>query len=185
MKWKQNTADSAAQGQKDDGKKRRDRKETDSSAGIEKRESASEAAQKGELSGKKPTMEDSLPRREIVENAVRIAWPSTLESFLVSLVGVVDTIMVGSLGHTAIAAVGLCTQPKFIGLAVFLSANVAVSAIVARRRGEQDPQRANRVLSQMIVLTLAMTAVISAVFVAFADPILQMAVPRPIPMRML
>jgi putative MATE family efflux protein len=175
LKWKQNTADSAAQGQKDDGKKKRDRKETDSSAGIEKRESASEAAQKGELSGKKPPMEDSLPRREIVENAVRIAWPSTLESFLVSLVGVVDTIMVGSLGHTAIAAVGLCTQPKFIGLAVFLSANVAVSAIVARRRGEQDPQRANRVLSQMIVLTLAMTAVISAVFVAFADPILQMA----------
>ena len=62
-----------------------------------------------------------------------MAWPSIMESFLVSLVGMVDTFMVSSLGVYAIAAVGLTTQPKFIGLAVFISLNVAVSAIVARR----------------------------------------------------
>ena len=61
-----------------------------------------------------------------------------MESFLVSLVGLVDTFMVSSLGLYAIAAVGLTTQPKFIGLAVFISLNVAVSAIVARRKGEDD-----------------------------------------------
>ncbi len=111
----------------------------------------------------------------VLGNTLRMAWPSTLESFLVSLVGVVDTIMVGSLGTAAIASVGLCTQPKFIGLAVFLSINTAVSAIVARRRGEQNSQKANRVLNQMLLVTVVLTAIISVLFVVFADPILYLA----------
>ena len=62
--------------------------------------------------------------------------------------------MVSSLGAAAIAAIGLTGQPKFICLAVFLSVNVAVSAIVARRKGEGDREGANRVLVQAILLSL-------------------------------
>ena len=76
--------------------------------------------------------------RTVLKTTLNIAWPSILESFLISLVGMVDTVMVSSLGSYAIAAVGLTTQPKFIALAVFMSLNVAISAIVARRRGEGD-----------------------------------------------
>ena len=68
--------------------------------------------------------------REIIRDTLTVAWPSVLESFFVNLAGVVDTIMVGTLGSYAIAAVGLTTQPKMLGLAIFLSLNVAVSAIV-------------------------------------------------------
>ena len=75
---------------------------------------------------------------EILKHTLQIAWPSILESFLVSLVGMIDTMMVSGMGSYAIAAVGLTTQPKFIGLAIFISLNVAVSAIVARRCGEHD-----------------------------------------------
>ena len=46
--------------------------------------------------------------------------------------------MVGTMGSYAIAAVGLTIQPKMLGLALFLSLNVAVSAIVARRKGAGD-----------------------------------------------
>lgn len=79
--------------------------------------------------------------RSILRRTLEIAWPSIVESFLVSLVGMIDTIMVSSMGSYAIAAVGLTTQPKFVGLAIFLSLNVAVSAIVARRR-ESTTRRA-------------------------------------------
>ena len=78
---------------------------------------------------------------ELLRETLRIAWPSMLESFLVALVGFIDTVMVSGLGTAAIAAVGLTTQPKFICLAVFLSLNVAVSALVARRRGQDDPEK--------------------------------------------
>lgn len=50
--------------------------------------------------------------------------------------------MVSSLGSAAIAAVGLTTQPKFLGLCIFLVISVAASSIVARRRGENDRKSA-------------------------------------------
>ena len=66
---------------------------------------------------------------------LKIAWPAVFESFFISLAGMIDTLMVSSIGPEAVAAVGLTTQPKFLGLAVFIAMNVAVAAIVARRKG--------------------------------------------------
>lgn len=126
-------------------------------------------------------LKDTPPRGEVpsdatlLRRALRVAWPSTLESFLVALVSVVDTIMVSSLGASAIAAIGLTNQPKFICLALFLSINVAVSAIVARRKGEGDREGANRVLRQAILLTVLFTAVVTAAALLLAEPALRLA----------
>ncbi|MEG0166418.1 MAG: MATE family efflux transporter, partial [Ruthenibacterium sp.] len=109
------------------------------------------------------TLKNTVPLGEmpsdktILKRTLRVAWPSMLESFLVSLVGVVDTIMVSALGSYAIAAVGLTGQPKFICLAAFFSLNIAVSAVVARRKGEQDRAGANRVLQQALIVTGILT----------------------------
>ncbi len=112
-------------------------------------------------------------------STIHIAWPSILESFLIALVAMVDTIMVGTIGSQAIASVGLTTQPKFIGLAVFISLNVAISAIVARRRGEGDRADANRVLMQALLLTLLLTAVVSTISILFANQIIRFAGSHP------
>lgn len=115
----------------------------------------------------------------IIKDTLNVAWPSVLESFFVNLAGLVDTIMVGSLGSYAIAAVGLTTQPKFVGLAAFLSLNVAVSAIVARRKGEGDRESANRVVRMLLIGTVLLTALISTVFVVFASPIVALVGSQP------
>lgn len=104
-----------------------------------------------------------------------MAWPSVLESFLVALVGFIDTIMVSSLGAYAIAAVGLTQQPKFIGLCVFMAMSTAISALVARRRGENNRESAVRIVRMCIAVALILTTVISIVCVAFADPIIRFA----------
>lgn len=116
---------------------------------------------------------------QIIRDAVNIAWPSVLESFFVSLAGMVDTIMVGSLGSFAIAAVGLTTQPKFLGLAIFLSMNVAVSALVARRKGAGDRESANRIVRMALLVTVGLTIIISSAFVLFAGPIISMVGSQP------
>lgn len=127
------------------------------------------------------TLKNSVPLGEIpsdkiiLKRTLRVAWPSMLESFLVSLVGVVDTIMVSTLGSYAIAAVGLTGQPKFICLAAFFSLNIAVSAVVARRKGEHDRDGANRVLQQALLITGILTVLITALAFAFAQPILRLA----------
>ncbi|MBQ4515791.1 MAG: MATE family efflux transporter [Clostridia bacterium] len=112
--------------------------------------------------------------KSLIKRAIKIAWPSITESFLVSLVVMIDSAMVGTIGAHAIAAVGLTTQPKFIGLAIFISLNTAVSAIVARRKGECDSESANNVLRMALAITLVLAAIVSVICVTFADPIIRM-----------
>lgn len=102
-----------------------------------------------------------------------MAWPAVCESFFVALAGMVDSLMVSSIGSYAVAAVGLTAQPKFMGLALFIAINVAVSALVARRRGEQNQKEANRILAAAMVFILLGTVVVSALCVGFAEPIMR------------
>lgn len=112
--------------------------------------------------------------RENVKITFQMAWPSIVESFFVAFAGLVDSLMVSSLGSYAVAAVGLTTQPKFIGLALFFALNISISALVARRRGEKKQEDANRILSTAIVFILAAAVVLSILFVALANPIIRL-----------
>ena len=106
------------------------------------------------------------------QTAFHMAWPAVMESFFIALAGMVDSLMVSSLGAYAVAAVGLTTQPKFIGLCLFIAMNVSVSALVARRRGEEDKKGANQVLLMAVTFTVLAGAFISLICVAFANPII-------------
>ena len=87
-------------------------------------------------------MELNSERRALLNETIRMAWPAVLESVFIQLAGMIDTMMVASLGTYAVSAVGLTVQPKFIALSLFISMSVAVSALVARRRGQQKREDA-------------------------------------------
>lgn len=108
------------------------------------------------------------------KTAISMAWPSVLESFFISLAAMIDTMMVGELGSFAIAAVGLTTQPKLIGLTVFFAINIAVSSLVARRRGQEDKRGANEVFLTALFLTVVASLIITAIFLYFADDIMHL-----------
>ena len=92
--------------------------------------------------------------KDTFQTAVNMAWPAIVESFFIAFAGLVDSLMVSSLGSYAVAAVGLTTQPKLLGLAFFFALNVSISALVARRRGEQRQGAANETLVTALVLSL-------------------------------
>ena len=112
--------------------------------------------------------------REDVKKAVGMAWPAVLESFFTAFAGLVDSLMVSSLGSSAVAAVGLTTQPKMVGLALFFAANVSISALVARRKGEGNKEGANGILATFLVFILGAAALISVLAVVFADPVIRL-----------
>lgn len=103
-----------------------------------------------------------------------MAWPAILESFFTAFVGLVDSLMVSSMGAYAVAAVGLTTQPKFMGLSLFFATNVSISALVARRKGEDRREDANRIFTTSILFVTLMSVMISVLLVAFADPIIRL-----------
>lgn len=107
--------------------------------------------------------------KKIVRTTLNIAWPAIVESFFAAFAGLVDSLMVSSLGSYAVAAVGLTTQPKFIGLSLFLAVNVAVSALVARRFGEKNKDDANRILLTALLFVVIGAIMLGAVFAYWAD----------------
>lgn len=116
-----------------------------------------------------------MNKKSFYKQALKMAWPSVLESFFLSLAGMIDTLMVSALGPAAIAAVGLTNQPKFIGMAVFFSISIAVSALVARRKGQENKKGANQILVTAFAVVLILTVIITTVMCVWADPILRVA----------
>ena len=56
--------------------------------------------------------------KETLKTTIDMAWPAIVESFFVAFAGLIDSLMVSSLGSSSVAAVGLTTQPKLLGLAL-------------------------------------------------------------------
>ncbi|NMP37435.1 MAG: MATE family efflux transporter [Clostridiales bacterium] len=113
--------------------------------------------------------------REVYSTLWRVAWPSALESVLVGLIAFFDTVMVGTVGSSAIAAVGLTNQPRLVFFAVFFALNVGVTAVVSRRRGQEDSRSANRCLGQAVMLVIIISVILCAVAVVFSRPFLYFA----------
>ncbi len=104
-----------------------------------------------------------------------IAWPSVLEAVLISIIASVDTIMVGGIGSHAIAAVGITAQPKYIVLAIILSLNIGVTAVVSRRKGENNFDGANACFKQALIICTGLSILMAIAGYFFADDILSFA----------
>ncbi|SQD08341.1 MATE efflux family protein [Fusobacterium necrophorum subsp. necrophorum] len=75
-----------------------------------------------------------------------------MEGVLLNLMLLADLIMVGSLGIEQAAAVGIVSQPKMILQMIMSAAGVAITAIVARRKGEGDEEGLNSCIKQSLLL---------------------------------
>lgn len=112
--------------------------------------------------------------KENFKVVLAMAWPAIVESFFVAFAGLVDSLMVSRMGSYAVAAVGLTTQPKFMGLSLFFAVNVSVSALVARRFGEKQRTDANKVFLTAVCFVIAAAVIMSTVLVLAADPIIRL-----------
>jgi len=113
--------------------------------------------------------------RQTYQDVMAIALPAITELVLMSLIGSADIIMVGQLGRNALAAVSLPSQPRMIMLALFFALNVGVTAIVARRKGEDRRKDANATLRNAIMLGFVLSVIVAALAVAFAEPLMRLA----------
>lgn len=112
--------------------------------------------------------------KPIIKDSVNMAWPAIVESFFVAFAGLVDSFMVSSLGKNAVAAVGLTTQPKFLGMSLFIATGVALSALVARRRGQDKKDDANKILITAFLFIVVSAIIMSMIFVVLASPIIDL-----------
>lgn len=113
--------------------------------------------------------------KQLYKSFLKFAWPAMLESFLMSMVNIFDTIMVSGQGIDAVAAVGLTTQPRMIFYAVFFALSIAVTTVVSRRKGQGDQDGANESLNQSLGLVALLAIVLCGTAVIVAEPLLTFA----------
>lgn len=112
--------------------------------------------------------------KQLYKNTLAIAWPSTVEGALMSIIGSVDTMMVGTLGPAAIAAVGLTGQPRMILLLLAQALCVGTTALCARRKGAHDPAGANACLNQSLAIITVIGVMMTLIGYFGAVPLMRL-----------
>jgi putative MATE family efflux protein len=92
-------------------------------------------------------LESSLSRR-----LYGLAWPAFAENILQTTLQIVSLALVGRLGATTIAAVGLANQIYFVAITVLMGWSVGTTALIARRTGAGQSAAAGAIARQSMLL---------------------------------
>lgn len=110
-------------------------------------------------------------KSEVRRQVMRLAWPVVAEQLMQTLTQMIDMIMVGQLGASAVAAVGLANQPLNIAQGVFMGLGVGATALVARFIGAGDRRSAEDVAAQSVTIAAILSTIMAIVAFWLADGI--------------
>ena len=108
------------------------------------------------------------------ESIILLAVPMVLEMCMESLFAVVDIFFVSRLGPAATAAVALTESMVAIVFTIAMGLSIGVTAVVARRMGERDPDAAGVSAVQAIILGLIVSLLLGLILGVNAPRLLQL-----------
>jgi putative MATE family efflux protein len=115
-----------------------------------------------------------MSNTEIKKEVLIFSAPLIAENMLMSLISVVNSSMVGHLGRTALAAVGLTNQPVFIFTAVFQSFNVGATALIARFIGSKDYKDVKNVMHQTLMVSTLLGLIIAVLGFVYSEALVRL-----------
>jgi multidrug resistance protein, MATE family len=114
---------------------------------------------------------ETLPERIDGRVVLRLAWPLMVSMLSYTAIGVVDTVFVGRLGTSALAAVGLATVAAHLLTSFWMGVLAGARVAVSQRWGADDRDGARRVARAALLMALVVGAVLS-VLGAHSGPLL-------------
>ena len=103
---------------------------------------------------------------------ILLAIPMMLETSIEALFAITDIFFVAKLGKDAVATVGITEAVITLLYAIGIGLSISVTALVARRIGEKEIQRAKTLAGQAILFGLALSIIIGISGFIFAKDIL-------------
>lgn len=101
-----------------------------------------------------------------------LSVPMILEMVMESLFAVVDVFFVSKIGINAVATVGLTESVITLVYSIAIGSSMATTAMIARRIGENRPEKAATAAVQAFYLAIAISGAIGIVGVIYAEEIL-------------
>ena len=90
--------------------------------------------------------------KEFLKRTFKITIPIVLQNLLNNLVNLVDTMMIGKLGETSIAAVGLANKLFFVFALLMFGVGSGASVLASQYWGKGEPLNIKRVLRISLIL---------------------------------
>jgi len=109
----------------------------------------------------------------VFRNLLRLSWPIVISYGLNTLGPTIDMIWVGKLGAASIAGVGVSGMAVYVINSARLGLTTGVRAMVARFVGGGDVASANHVAQQGFVISAVFSALLAAMGMLFAEPLLR------------
>jgi len=118
--------------------------------------------------------EKRLPR-----TVLSLAWPVVLQEATWTILAMIIMFFIGHLGAEAITAVGLSESIVFLPGVAFAGIGIGATAIVARHIGAGEPERANIILRQAMLIAFVLGIVFALILWFSADQLLRVFQARP------
>lgn len=104
----------------------------------------------------------------------KLLCPLVIEQILVMLVGMVDTVMVSSVGEAAVSGVALVDMVNYLVITVLTALTTGGAVVLSQYLGAGKPDRAAFSAGQLMAVSALFSTGIMAVCVAFWVPILRL-----------
>ena len=109
-------------------------------------------------------MKERLDRKQFLLYALKLAFPIMIQNLISTLVNSADTIMLGYVSQTAMAASSLANQYTFVLFCFYYGLGIGTSVLCAQYFGKGDKQTVERIIG----LAARMAILISLLFFAFS-----------------
>ncbi|SDW44146.1 MATE family efflux transporter [Paenibacillus sp. CF384] len=116
-------------------------------------------------------MSNAALHTEFRQNLIKLVIPTVLQMLIGNSFSLVNTLMVGGLGDTAIAVVAAVGQIGFI-LSMILSGVYGITAFITQFHGKEDRESTQKAFSLMLTSSIGITLVLAGVTFAFRHGIL-------------
>jgi putative MATE family efflux protein len=106
---------------------------------------------------------DIFEDKEFYNKMLKLSLPVIIQNFISSFINMIDTVMVGKLGETEIAAVGIANQYFFFFNMFLIGICAGCSVFIAQYWGKKDVRNIKRIMGVGLISSI----VISLAFVIF------------------
>ena len=105
---------------------------------------------------------------------MKLLWPLFIEQFLVFAVGLLDSVMVASVGEAAVSAVSLVDSVMVLVITVLTALATGGAVVVGQFLGQQKKDNANKAADQLMVFSVILTLAIIVIMYIFEDQFLSL-----------
>ena len=126
----------------------------------------------------------TIDNRALIDRLIKIAIPISIQGVVSATLSLVDTLMVGFLGETELAAVGIATQIFFIHYLFVFGFNSGSATFMAQFYGNQDFRNIRKTVGFVVTVAMGIGTLFFIVGFFFTDAVLHIYASDPVLIEM-